>query len=60
MNSGTQQVDENISRFPPKTQKLLQQLRAIIRKAASDAEVVISYALVMINYVVTFQLQHEL
>jgi uncharacterized protein YdhG (YjbR/CyaY superfamily) len=45
MNSGTKQVDEYISRFPPKAQKLLQQLRATIRKAAPDAEEVISYAM---------------
>ncbi len=36
-------VDEYISWFPAETQKLLKQIRAIIRKAAPKAEEVISY-----------------
>jgi len=38
-------IDEYISGFPPETQKLLEQVRATIRKAAPAAEEVISYAM---------------
>ncbi len=38
-------VDEYISWFPASTQKLLQQMRATIKKAAPNAEEVISYAM---------------
>ena len=36
-------IDEYIAAFPKGTQKLLEQLRATIRKAAPDGEEVISY-----------------
>ena len=38
-------IDEYISGFPKETQKILEQLRAIIKKAAPNAEEVISYAI---------------
>jgi uncharacterized protein YdhG (YjbR/CyaY superfamily) len=38
-------IDEYISGFPNETQKALQQLRATIKKAAPQAEEVISYAM---------------
>jgi len=38
-------VDEYITWFPASTQKLLKQLRATIKKAAPQAEEVISYAM---------------
>jgi uncharacterized protein YdhG (YjbR/CyaY superfamily) len=38
-------VDEYISWFPASTQKLLQQMRATIKKAAPNADEVISYAM---------------
>ncbi len=38
-------VDQYIAGFPESTQKLLHQLRAAIRKAAPDAEELISYAM---------------
>jgi uncharacterized protein YdhG (YjbR/CyaY superfamily) len=38
-------VDEYISWFPASTQKLLQQMRATIKKSAPNAEEVISYAM---------------
>lgn len=38
-------VDEYISWFPASTQKLLQQMRATIKKAAPNAEEVISYTM---------------
>lgn len=39
----TNAVDDYIAGFPPQTQKLLQQIRAIIRAAAPDAREKISY-----------------
>jgi uncharacterized protein YdhG (YjbR/CyaY superfamily) len=38
-------IDEYISGYPIETQKLLEQLRATIRKVAPQAEEVISYAM---------------
>src|SRR5258708_24975697 len=38
-------VDEYISGFPKETQKMLEQLRATVKKAAPNAEEVISYAI---------------
>ncbi len=38
-------VDQYILHFPPTTQKLLQQLRKLIRKAAPKAKEVISYGM---------------
>lgn len=42
MNTATN-VDGYISAFPPTTKKLLKQLRATIKKAAPEAEEVLSY-----------------
>ena len=42
-------VDEYIASFPKATQKLLQQLRTTIRKAAPQAEEVISYQMPAYN-----------
>jgi uncharacterized protein YdhG (YjbR/CyaY superfamily) len=38
-------IDEYIAEFPPETQRVLQQVRAIIRSAAPDATETISYAI---------------
>lgn len=38
-------IDDYIERFPPETQKLLRQMRAVIRKTAPTAEEAISYAI---------------
>jgi uncharacterized protein YdhG (YjbR/CyaY superfamily) len=38
-------IDEYIAGFPKETQKLLEQLRATIRKAAPEAQETISYAM---------------
>jgi uncharacterized protein YdhG (YjbR/CyaY superfamily) len=38
-------IDEYIKGFPPDIQKLLQQVRATIKKAAPDAEETIKYAM---------------
>jgi uncharacterized protein YdhG (YjbR/CyaY superfamily) len=38
-------IDEYISGFPEETQKILEQLRATIKKTAPNAEEVISYAI---------------
>jgi uncharacterized protein YdhG (YjbR/CyaY superfamily) len=38
-------VDEYIAQFSPQTQRTLQQVRALIKKTAPDAEEVISYAM---------------
>lgn len=38
-------VDEYIAQFAPETQRTLQQVRALIKKTAPDAEEVISYAM---------------
>ena len=45
-----QTVDEYIAGFPTSTQKLLKQLRATIRKAAPQAEEVISYQMPAYNF----------
>jgi uncharacterized protein YdhG (YjbR/CyaY superfamily) len=41
----TKVIDNYISNFPENTQKLLQQLRAIIQKAAPQAEEMINYGI---------------
>jgi uncharacterized protein YdhG (YjbR/CyaY superfamily) len=38
-------IDEYISGFPKETQKILEQLRATIKKAAPNADEVISYSI---------------
>jgi uncharacterized protein YdhG (YjbR/CyaY superfamily) len=38
-------IDEYISSFPKETQKLLQQIRSVIKAAAPEAEEVISYSM---------------
>jgi uncharacterized protein YdhG (YjbR/CyaY superfamily) len=38
-------IDQYIAAFPPETQKLLEQLRATIKKAAPEAEEIISYGM---------------
>ena len=38
-------IDEYIAGFPKNTQKLLRQMRAIVRKAAPEAEETIKYAM---------------
>ena len=38
-------IDEYIAGFPKETQKVLEQIRATIKKAAPDAEETISYAI---------------
>jgi uncharacterized protein YdhG (YjbR/CyaY superfamily) len=40
-----QTIDEYIAGFPPETQKLLQQVRAIVRQAAPDATEAMSYSI---------------
>ena len=38
-------IDEYIAEFPPETQKVLEELRALIRASAPDATETISYAI---------------
>jgi uncharacterized protein YdhG (YjbR/CyaY superfamily) len=38
-------IDEYVARFPPETQKVLQELRALIKELAPDATETISYAI---------------
>jgi uncharacterized protein YdhG (YjbR/CyaY superfamily) len=38
-------IDEYIAQFPPETQKVLKELRALIRASAPDATETISYAI---------------
>ena len=38
-------IDEYIAEFPPETQKVLQEVRALIRASAPDATETISYAI---------------
>lgn len=38
-------IDEYIAEFPPETQKVLQELRALIKASAPDATETISYAI---------------
>ena len=38
-------IDEYIAGFPKETQKILEQIRATIKKAAPDAEETVSYAI---------------
>lgn len=38
-------IDEYIAEFPPETQKVLQEVRAVIRAAAPEATETISYAI---------------
>lgn len=45
MKSKAKNIDEYIAIFPEDIQKLLQQMRQIIRKAAPEAEEVISYSI---------------
>ena len=45
LNNNAADIDEYISTFPAETRKLLQQLRATIRKAAPRAEETISYGM---------------
>lgn len=49
-NAGANNVDEYISRFPESTLHLLQQLRATVKKAAPDAEELISYGMPAYKY----------
>ena len=43
--SGSQEIDEWIQRFPPETQKLLRQIRAVVTQAVPEAEEVIRYGI---------------
>jgi uncharacterized protein YdhG (YjbR/CyaY superfamily) len=43
--SAANSIDEYIAEFPPETQKVLEELRALIRAAAPDARETISYAI---------------
>ena len=43
--STARSIDEYIADFPPETQKLLEEMRAIIKSAAPDATETISYAI---------------
>ena len=43
--STARSIDEYIAAFPPATQKVLEELRALIRAAAPDATETISYAI---------------
>jgi uncharacterized protein YdhG (YjbR/CyaY superfamily) len=45
MRSTASSIDEYISEFPAETQKVLKQLRAVIKTAAPDATETISYAI---------------
>ena len=38
-------IDEYIADFPPETQKILEELRALVKEAAPDATETISYAI---------------
>lgn len=44
-NVKPQTVDEYIAAFPKDTQKLLEEIRSVIRKAAPEAEETINYAM---------------
>ena len=43
--STAETIDEYIAEFPPETQKVLEEMRALIRAAAPDAKEKISYAI---------------
>ena len=43
--STARSIDEYIAAFPPETQKVLEELRALIKEAAPDATETISYAI---------------
>jgi uncharacterized protein YdhG (YjbR/CyaY superfamily) len=43
--SSAELVDNYIARFPPETQKLLDEMRALVRATAPDATETISYAI---------------
>ncbi|MDZ4159425.1 MAG: DUF1801 domain-containing protein [Anaerolineaceae bacterium] len=43
--STARSIDEYIAEFPPETQKVLEELRALIRVSAPDATETISYAI---------------
>jgi uncharacterized protein YdhG (YjbR/CyaY superfamily) len=45
MRSSTGSIDEYIGEFPPETQKLLEEVRALVREGAPDATETISYAM---------------
>ena len=44
-SSSAGSIDEYIAKFPPETQTLLRELRALIRASAPDATETISYAI---------------
>lgn len=48
-NTKPNNIDEYIASFPEDTQKLLEQVRATIKKAAPEAEETISYAMPSFN-----------
>jgi uncharacterized protein YdhG (YjbR/CyaY superfamily) len=50
MATKNEAVDTYIAAYPPKTQKLLKQMRAVIRKTVPDAEEVISYSMPAYKY----------
>ena len=43
--SAARSIDEYIAEFPPETQKLLEEMRTVIRAAAPEATETISYAI---------------
>lgn len=45
MRSTATSIDEYIAEFPPETQQLLQEIRALIRSVAPEAKETISYAI---------------
>ncbi len=45
MNASIKSVDDCIATYPPSTQKLMKQVRAVIKKAAPKAEEFISYGM---------------
>jgi uncharacterized protein YdhG (YjbR/CyaY superfamily) len=45
MRSTARSIDEYIAEFPPETQKVLEELRALIKATAPDATETISYAI---------------
>jgi len=49
-NTETEKVDSYLASFPESTRKKLKQLRAAIRKAAPEAEEVISYGMPAYRY----------
>lgn len=45
MRSSAGSIDEYIAEFPPETQKVLEEMRALIRSSAPEATETISYAI---------------